>query len=352
MRVCSCSAHPTCNSVCIVSLSTGSGQHRTRTSGSFGHLELKTGKLLSLPQELPVVPTVDLPLGSILFFSSHNHVALSNNICRNYLFLPLPALTAPPCLSCMLHGKLFHKSFSSLPFLWQSDCLLLCIAQQSHSRSSQCFWIFLWTGIGKNKGKKTNKTEICILIKSLPLTIQKTVYEISCFLKNSLLKLFFVQRHSLSKVKKMKLLFSLGGFFHFSDERHFFHKSAFSVFSLKKTKKAPRPDQKSIHKPLLISQSVMYCDFWVSYPHAVFFKGHSSFWWASPYTYEKLENTWKQVLRLKSWFCYKLFVGRWYYMAKLNAANNLDLLEPCILSRHATYDFFPSCSFYRQGRKN
>lgn len=118
-----------------------------------GHFDLRNwrlGKLLSLLQALLVVTTVGLcwrpPLGSILFFISHTHVAASDNICRNYLFLPLPALSTPPCLSCMLKSA-----------LWQRDYLSLYIVQQSHCRSSECFWIFLWSGIGKKKKKNTTK---------------------------------------------------------------------------------------------------------------------------------------------------------------------------------------------------
>lgn len=145
----------------------------------------------------------------------------------------------------------------------------------------------------KKKEKNPNKTEICNwLFKSLPFIIQKTVYEISCLLKNSLLKLLCCTKTFFKRCENEITLF-IRRIFPFLRWK-VFHKSAFSVFFLKKTKKTPsHPDQKSVHKPLLISQSEKYCDFWASYPHAVFFRDHTSFWRSSPFTYKKTRKNMK-----------------------------------------------------------
>lgn len=65
-------------------------------------------------------------------------------------------------------------------------------------------------------------------------------------------------------------IFHYEDIFQFSDETYFIHKSPFSAFLKKPTK--PPPNKKSLHKPLLMSQQEMLCDFWTNYPCAVFFR--------------------------------------------------------------------------------
>lgn len=140
----------------------------------------------------------------------------------------------------------------------------------------------------------------------MPFIIQKTVYGISCLLKNSLLKLLCCTKTFFKRCENEITLF-IRRIFPFLRWK-VFHKSAFSVFFFKKPKKPLTSRSKvcsraiidfSVRKVLwFLSQLSTCCIFQRSYLFLEIFS-----------LYKKLEKTWKWVLRLKSRFCVKLFVG-------------------------------------------